>query len=144
MRGPRRDAAFDLTDAWGAATSPAFSRASERMLERSGDAPRDVLLRVVGPARRATSAGCASASDLAAEGVPPAAAADAHEAQPFYVQKLYAQARNFTPDELDDAVIRLAELDHALKGGSTLPGELEFSARSSTSRAAETRASAAS
>ena len=44
----------------------------------------------------------------------------------FYVQKLYEQAGNFTDDELDDAVVRLARLDAALKGGSTLPGELEF------------------
>ena len=28
--------------------------------------------------------------------------------------------------ELDDALIRLAELDHALKGGSRLAGELEL------------------
>ena len=44
----------------------------------------------------------------------------------YYVQKLYEQAGNFTHEELDDAVIRLAQLDAALKGGSTLPGELEF------------------
>jgi DNA polymerase III delta subunit len=44
----------------------------------------------------------------------------------FYVQKLYEQAGNFTDDELDDAVVRLAQLDAALKGGSALPGELEF------------------
>jgi hypothetical protein len=42
------------------------------------------------------------------------------------VQKLYQQARNFAPEELGDAIVRLAELDLALKGGSTLPGELEF------------------
>jgi DNA polymerase III delta subunit len=44
----------------------------------------------------------------------------------FYVQKLYEQAGNFSDDELDEAIVRLAQLDLALKGGSKLPGELEF------------------
>ena len=45
---------------------------------------------------------------------------------PYYVGKLYAQARNYTPDELRDVTVRLAELDHALKGGSRLAGDLEL------------------
>ena len=36
------------------------------------------------------------------------------------------RSRNFSASELDDALIRLAELDHALKGGSRLAGELEL------------------
>ena len=40
--------------------------------------------------------------------------------KPYPAQKLYAQVRNFSERDLDDAVIRLAELDHALKGGSRL------------------------
>ena len=63
---------------------------------------------------------------LDAEGVPPAAAADRLKRNRYYVQKLYEQAGNFSEDELDDAIVRLARLDHALKGGSKLPGELEF------------------
>jgi len=63
---------------------------------------------------------------LDAEGVPPAAAAERLKRNRYYVQKLYEQAGNFSEDELDDAVVRLARLDHALKGGSKLPGELEF------------------
>jgi hypothetical protein len=43
------------------------------------------------------------------------------------VDKLFQQAENFTAAELQDAVVRLAELDLALKGGSRLAGELEFS-----------------
>jgi DNA polymerase III delta subunit len=45
----------------------------------------------------------------------------------FYVEKLFQQAENFTPDELEGAIVRLADLDLALKGGSKLNGELEFS-----------------
>ena len=63
---------------------------------------------------------------LAAAGVPPAAAAERLKRNRFYVQKLYEQAANFSPDELADAIVRLAQLDFALKGGSKLPGELEF------------------
>jgi len=46
--------------------------------------------------------------------------------KPYPAQKLYAQVRNFSGAELDDALIRLAELDHALKGGSRLANELEL------------------
>jgi hypothetical protein len=36
------------------------------------------------------------------------------------------QAENFSEEELRDAAVRLAELDHALKGGSRLSGDLEL------------------
>jgi DNA polymerase III delta subunit len=45
---------------------------------------------------------------------------------PFYVQKLYAQARNYSPDELQDVTARLADLDWALKGGTRMPNDLEL------------------
>jgi DNA polymerase III delta subunit len=45
---------------------------------------------------------------------------------PYYVGKLFAQARNFSPEELRDVTLRLANLDHALKGGSRLAPELEL------------------
>ena len=116
---------FDLTDAWGRRDVPAVLAAGERIVERSGDAPRDALLRIAGlltsHVRRVREC-----QVLDAEGVPPAAGADRLKRNRFYVQKLYQQARNFSPEELGDAIVRLAELDHALKGGSTLPGELEF------------------
>jgi DNA polymerase III delta subunit len=46
--------------------------------------------------------------------------------KPYPAQKLYNQVQNFSGAELDDALVRLAELDHALKGGSRLAGELEL------------------
>ena len=116
---------FDLTDAWGRRDVAGAVGASERILERSGEAGRDVLLRITG----LLSAHIGRVRDcrqLAAEGVPPAAAADRLKRNRFYVTKLYEQAGNFTEDELDGAVVRLAQLDLALKGGSKLPGELEF------------------
>jgi DNA polymerase III subunit delta len=116
---------FDLTDAWGRRDVAATLAASERIVERSGDATRDVLLRVTG-LLTAHVGRVRDCRRLDAEGVPPGAAAERLKRNRFYVQKLYEQAGNFSEEELDDAIIRLAQLDLALKGGSKLPGELEF------------------
>ena len=58
--------------------------------------------------------------------MPPKQAADRLKKNRFYIEKLYEQAGNFSPDELRDAIVRLADLDLALKGGSRLAAELEF------------------
>jgi DNA polymerase III subunit delta len=116
---------FDLTDAWGRRDVAAALEASERLVERSGDAPRDVLLRTAGLLTNHVGR-VRECQALDAQGVPPAAGADRLKRNRFYVQKLYGQARNFSPEELGDAVVRLAELDWALKGASKLPGELVF------------------
>jgi len=116
---------FDLTDAWGRRDVAAVLAAGARLVERSGDSSRDVLLRTAGLLTSHVGR-VRECQALDAEGVPPAAGAERLKRNRFYVQRLYQQARNFSSDELGDAVVRLAELDHALKGGSTLPGELEF------------------
>ena len=116
---------FDLTDAWGRRDVAAVLEASERLVERSGDAPRDVLLRTAGLLTNPISR-VRECQALDAEGVPPSAGAERLRRNRYYVQKLYEQARNFSPEELGDAVVRLAELDWALKGGTKLPGELVF------------------
>jgi DNA polymerase-3 subunit delta len=123
---PRAEAPpFDLTDAWGRCDVAGALAAGERIVERSGDAARDVLLRTSGlltaHVRRVRDC-----RQLDAEGVPAAAAAERLKRNRFYIQKLYEQAGNFSDDELDEAVVRLARLDLALKGGSKLSGELEF------------------
>jgi DNA polymerase-3 subunit delta len=116
---------FDLTDAWGSRDVAGVLAASERIVERSGDATRDVLLRVAGLMTSHVGR-VRDCRRLDAEGVPPAAAAERLKRNRYYVQKLYEQAGNFSEEELDDAIVRLARLDLALKGGSKLPGELEF------------------
>ena len=63
---------------------------------------------------------------LAAEGMQAREAASRLKVHPFAAEKAFAHAANYAPDELADAVVRLAELDLALKGGSRLAGELEF------------------
>jgi len=116
---------FDLTDAWGRRDVAGALAAAERLVERSGDGSRDVFLRVSGLLTSHVGR-VQDCQQLSAAGVPPAAAADQLKRNRFYVQKLYEQAGNFSPDELGEAIVRLAALDLALKGGSKLPGELEF------------------
>jgi DNA polymerase-3 subunit delta len=123
---PRAEAPpFDLTDAWGRRDVAAALAAGERIVERSGDATRDVLLRISG-LLTAHVGRVRDCRQLNADGLPPAAAAARLKRNRFYIQKLYEQAGNFSDEELDEAVVRLAQLDLALKGGSKLPGELEF------------------
>ncbi|HJU46521.1 MAG TPA: hypothetical protein VJ689_00195, partial [Gaiellaceae bacterium] len=45
---------------------------------------------------------------------------------PFYAEKVSKQAEGFADEELRDAIVRLAELDLALKGKSRLSPELEL------------------
>jgi DNA polymerase-3 subunit delta len=123
---PRAEAPpFALTDSWGRRDVAGVLTASERVLARAGVPARDALPRVVGLLTSHVTR-VAECQTLAAEGVPARQAAEQMKKSRFYVEKLYEQAGNFTPDELRDAIVRLAALDHALKGGSRLAGELEF------------------
>jgi DNA polymerase III subunit delta len=116
---------WNLTDAWGARDVGGVLRAAERMLDRTGDPVSRALPRLVGSltnhVRRARQA-----QRLEAAGVSHTDAAAKLGIKPFPAQKLYAQVRNFSAGELDAALIRLAELDHALKGGSRLANELDL------------------
>jgi DNA polymerase-3 subunit delta len=116
---------WNLTDAWGARDVGGVLRAAERMLDRTGDPPSRTIPRLVGSLtnhlRRARAA-----HRLEAQGVSPADAAAKLGVKPYPAQKLYGQIRNFSSSELDAALIRLAQLDHALKGGSRLANELEL------------------
>jgi DNA polymerase-3 subunit delta len=116
---------WTLTDAWGARDVGGVLRATERMLDRTGDPVSRVIPRLVGSltnhVRRARQA-----QRLDEQGVTAAEAAGKLGIKPYPAQKLYAQVRNFSGPELDAALIRLAELDEALKGGSRLANELEL------------------
>ena len=63
---------------------------------------------------------------LAAEGVRPRDAATTLKMHPFYAEKVFGQAANFSEDDLRDAVVTLAALDLALKGHSKLAPDLEL------------------
>ncbi|HUJ92336.1 MAG TPA: DNA polymerase III subunit delta [Gaiellaceae bacterium] len=116
---------FALTDAWGSRDVAGVLRAVESLLERS-DRPRSgelvrlvaMLTSHVGKVRR-----CARLAD---EGVRPRDAAGQLKMHPYAAEKAFAQAANFSPEELSDAIVRLAELDTASKGGSRLPADLEL------------------
>lgn len=45
---------------------------------------------------------------------------------PFAAEKAFAQAANFSSEELGDVVVRLAELEARARGGSRLPADLEL------------------
>jgi len=113
---------FALTDAWGRREVGGALAAVELLLERSGprELPRLAALLANHVARvRACQA-------LADEGISPREAAGRLKLHPFAAEKAFAQAANHSPDELAHALVRLAELDLALKGGSRLTGELEL------------------
>jgi DNA polymerase-3 subunit delta len=112
---------FSLTDAWGRRDVRAVLEAAESLLERS---PRE-LTRLVGAL--ASHVGKVRACQaLAAEGLRPRDAARRLKMHPFAAEKAFAQAANFSVDELRDAVVRLAGLDLAVKGGSRLSPDLEL------------------
>ena len=113
---------FVLTDAWGRRDVAAALASVEALLERSG--PRE-LPRLV--ALLASHVGRVRACQaLAAEGVAVRDAASRLKLHPYAAEKAFGHAGNYAADELAHAVVRLAELDLALKGGSRLTGELEF------------------
>jgi DNA polymerase-3 subunit delta len=116
---------FALTDAWGGRDVAAVLRASETLLERTGDPRSRSIPRVVGILTSHVGR-IQQCQHLEAEGLSAKDAAARLKQHPFYVQKLYAQGHNFSPEELRRVTVRLAELDHALKGGSRLAPDLEL------------------
>lgn len=118
-------ASFEVTDAWGRRDVAAVLAAAEEILERSPKQRRDEVARLAATiAAHVDRIRQCRAWD--AEGLSAKDAASRMKRHPFYVQKLYAQARNFTDEELRAATLRLAQLDHAIKGGSRLTPDLEL------------------
>jgi len=117
---------FAMTDAWGRRDVAAVLAASERLLSRTSGPARDSLPRIVGLLTGHVER-VAECRAMAEAGLSPRDAAERLKKNRYYIEKLFQQAENFTADELQDAIVRLAQLDLALKGGSRLPGELEFS-----------------
>jgi DNA polymerase III subunit delta len=116
---------FALTDAWGARDTGRALAASETMFERSAKPRRDTASRLA--ATLGSHFGrLRSLKRLAAEGVRARDAAGKLRMHPYYAEKVYRQAEGFSPAELGDAVVRLAELDGALKGQSRLAPDLEL------------------
>jgi DNA polymerase-3 subunit delta len=123
--GRAETAIFALTDAWGRRDVGAVLRSAEEIMERSHRPRSGELMRIiaslvshVGRVRRCQK--------LAEEGIRAKDAAPRLKMHPFAAEKAFGQAANFSAEELGDALIRLAELDAAAKGGSRLPADLEL------------------
>jgi DNA polymerase III subunit delta len=116
---------YELTDAWGRRDLAGALTACQTLLERSGDPVSRTVPALIGllVAHVGRVRDCQA---LAEEGLSPREAAARLKRHPFYVEKLFAQARSYGPDELRAAVVRLAALDHAVKGGSRLAVDLEL------------------
>lgn len=116
---------FALTDAWGRRDLGATLEASETIFEREAKHRRDVAPRLAATLGNHVSR-VQACHHLAAEGVRARDGATTLKLNPYYAEKLFAQAGNFSVEELRSAVVRLAQLDHALKGGSRLAPDLEL------------------
>ncbi|MGH3137703.1 MAG: DNA polymerase III subunit delta [Gaiellaceae bacterium] len=115
---------YTLTDALGARDGASVVALSEAIFERDDRSRRDVAARMAG-AMAGHVARLATLKRFAGRGVGSKEAAAELGMHPFRAQKLSEQAEGFSADELRDAVVRLAELDGALKGQSRLAADLE-------------------
>ena len=115
---------YELTEAWSVRDTARALDVSEALFERESRQRRDGAARLAG-ALGGHLTRLRSLKALAAQGVKPKEAAERLKLHPFRSQKLYGQAEGFSEDELEDAVVRLAELDGALKGQSRLAPDLE-------------------
>lgn len=112
--------AWAVMDAWGARDAAATLAACQAELEQGAD-PFAVTMRL-----SSQVALVRQAQRLADEGLGVRDIAKRLRKHEFRVRKALGHAENYSRDELDGAVVRLAELDAALKGASRLAGELEL------------------
>jgi DNA polymerase III subunit delta len=115
---------YELTEAWSTRDTARALAVSETLFEHESRQRRDSAARLAG-ALGGHLGRLRSLKRLAGEGVKPKEAAARLKLHPFRAQKLYGQAEGFSAEELDDAVVRLAALDGALKGQSRLAPDLE-------------------
>jgi DNA polymerase III subunit delta len=119
---PRVEASvFALTDAWGHRDVAGVLRACDSLLERSSRELTGIAGLLASHVAKVRA--CQA---LAAEGARPREAAGRLKMHPFAAEKAFAQAANFSVDDLRAVTVRLAQLDTALKGRSRLSGELEL------------------
>ena len=115
---------YVLTDALGTRDGASVIALSEAIFERDDRSRRDLAARMAG-AMAGHVARLATLKRFAGLGVGSKDAAAELGMHPFRAQKLSEQAEGFSAEELNDAVVRLAELDGALKGQSRLAADLE-------------------
>lgn len=117
---PAHDAEpWALTDAWGARDLAATLAACEAALEQRE--PFVLCLALASHVGRVRAA-----QALAEEGLPTREIAKRLRIKEYPARKAVGHAESYSRDELDAAIVRLAELDAALKGASRLAAELEL------------------
>jgi DNA polymerase-3 subunit delta len=109
-----------LTDAWGSRDVAAVLRACEALLAQGKD-PFGIAIALASYVSRVRAA-----EALADEGLATAEVAKRLRIKDYPARKALEHAKRYSREELDDAVVRLAELDAGLKGASRLAGELEL------------------
>ena len=117
---------YRISDAWGNRDVAAMLEATEALLERSGRPVAATVPIVAGAlARQVTTVRRAKRAEE--RGARPGAAMKELGVRfEWQAERAYRFGRNYSEAELDDALVRLAELDHAIKGGSRLAPELEL------------------
>ncbi len=112
---------WTLTDAWARRDTSAVLAACERVLTSGERTPSGLVWQMADHV--ALVRAC---RDFGRDGVSVAEAAKRLKKKEYPVRKAFGQAEAFSEAELDAAVTRLAALDHAVKGGSRLPDDLEL------------------
>ena len=121
LAAPAHEASqWAIMDAWGARDLTASLSACHADLERGAE-PFLVATRLGSQVTLVRQVQLLQEEGLGARDI--AKRLRKHE---FRVRKALGHAENYSRDELDEAVVRLAELDAALKGASRLAGELEL------------------
>jgi|SRR5262245_6267635 len=115
----REAAAWALTDPWGARDLPTLLEACELALEK-----KEPFVLAVGLASHVGRVRAAQA--LAEEGLGAREIAARLKIKEFPARKALQHAERYSRAELDAALVRLAELDAAIKGASRLSSELEL------------------
>jgi DNA polymerase III subunit delta len=115
----REAAAWALTDAWGARDLSTLLQACELALEK-----KEPFVLAVGLASHVGRVRAAQA--MAEEGLGARDIATRLRIKEFPARKALQHAERYSRAELDAALVRLAELDAAIKGASRLSSELEL------------------
>ena len=118
---PRADIKpWDITDAWGRRDAASVIALATADVERPEDVGR-LIAQLASHVRKVHRAAV-----LLDDGGSQADVARDLNLKPFPAGKLVGQARAFARDELGRAVVRLADLDLAVKGGSRLDARFEL------------------
>ena len=121
LAAPAREAAaWALTDAWGARDLPTLLEACELAFENN----KEPFLLAVSLASHVGRVRAAQA--LAEEGLGTREIASRLKIKEFPARKALQHSERYSRAELDGALVRLAELDAAIKGASRLSSELEL------------------